>query len=133
MQPTYSFVIPIYNEEATIPERYRRVNSVMDQMDGPVELILIDDGSRDISLQVLRDLQQRDERVCYLSLARNFGHQVAATAGLNFARGHAIVVMDADLQDPPELISKMVEKWRQGYQVVSATTDNEDLPSDRQI
>ena len=118
MPPTYSFVIPIYNEEATIPEMYRRVSSVMDQMDGPVELILIDDGSRDISLQMLRDLHQRDERVCYLSLARNFGHQVAVTAGLNFARGQAIVVMDADLQDPPELISKMAEKWHQGYQVV---------------
>jgi polyisoprenyl-phosphate glycosyltransferase len=92
----------------------------MDQLDAPAELILINDGSRDRSLALLRELHQTDERVCYLSLARNFGHQIAVTAGLNFARGDAIVILDADLQDPPELIPEMVEKWRQGYQVVYA-------------
>lgn len=120
MHPKYSFIIPIYNEEATIPELYRRVSAVMDRMDGSVELILINDGSRDRSLQMLRDLHQKDERVCYLSLARNFGHQIAVTAGLNFAQGQVIVILDADLQDPPELIPDMVEKWRQGYQVIYA-------------
>lgn len=120
MQPTYSLVIPIYNEEATIPELYRRVGAVMDDLDGPCELILVNDGSRDRSLALLRELRDRDPRVCYLSFARNFGHQTAVTAGLNFARGHIVVVLDADLQDPPELISAMVEQWRAGYQVVYA-------------
>src|SRR5262249_7748449 len=83
-------------------------------------LLLIDDGSRDRSLQMLRDLHQRDDRVLYLSFARNFGHQIAVTAGLNFAKGQAIIVMDADLQDPPEVVLDMVQKWQEGYQVVYA-------------
>ncbi len=120
MSPKYSFVIPVYNEEKTILELYRRVNAVMKQLDGSVELILVNDGSRDRSLQLLRDLHEKDPRICYLSLARNFGHQVAVTAGLNFVRGQVIVILDADLQDPPELIPDMIEKWRQGYQVVYA-------------
>ncbi|MEH2209170.1 glycosyltransferase family 2 protein [Nostoc sp.] len=120
MLPKYSFIVPIYNEEETIPELYRRLSAVMNRMDGLVELILINDGSRDRSLQLLRDLHQKDPRICYLSFARNFGHQIAVTAGLNFVRGQAIIILDADLQDPPELIPDMVEKWRQGYQVVYA-------------
>ncbi|MBD2182605.1 glycosyltransferase family 2 protein [Aerosakkonema funiforme] len=120
MQPKYSLIVPIYNEEATIPEMYRRVAAIMSRLDDAVELILINDGSRDRSLQMIRDLHQQDERVCYLSFARNFGHQMAVTAGLNFARGQVIVILDADLQDPPELIPDMIEKWRQGYQVVYA-------------
>jgi dolichol-phosphate mannosyltransferase len=120
MQPKYSFVIPIYNEEATIPELYRRLQGVMAQLDGQVELILVNDGSGDRSLELLRDLHQRDPRVCYLNLARNFGHQIAVTAGLNFVRGEAVVILDADLQDPPELIPAMLDRWRQGYEVVYA-------------
>jgi polyisoprenyl-phosphate glycosyltransferase len=120
MSPKYSFIIPIYNEEETIAEMYRRMSGVMDRMDGIVELILINDGSRDRSIHLLRDLHNKDSRVCYLSLARNFGHQIAVTAGLNFATGQIVVILDADLQDPPELIPDMVEKWKQGYQVVYA-------------
>ncbi|MEH1968592.1 glycosyltransferase family 2 protein [Nostoc sp.] len=120
MLPKYSLIVPIYNEEEIIPELYRRLCAVMDRMDGLVELILINDGSRDRSLQLLRDLHQKDPRICYLSFARNFGHQIAVTAGLNFVRGQVIIILDADLQDPPELIPDMVEKWRQGYQVVYA-------------
>lgn len=120
MYPKYSFVIPIYNEEQTLPELYRRMSAVMDRMDGATELILINDGSRDRSLQLLRDLHQKDSRICYLSFARNFGHQIAVTAGLNFARGQVVVILDGDLQDPPELIPELIEKWRQGYQVVYA-------------
>jgi glycosyltransferase involved in cell wall biosynthesis len=120
MKPKYSFIVPIYNEEETISEMYRRISAVMDQMDGPVELLLIDDGSRDGSLEMMRDLRHHDDRVSYLSFARNFGHQIAVTAGLNFARGQVIVIMDADLQDPPEVVLNMVEKWRDGYQVVYA-------------
>ncbi len=118
--PKYSLIIPIYNEEETIAEMYRRVSSVMDGLDGTSELILINDGSKDRSLVMLRELHNNDERVCYLSLARNFGHQVAVTAGLNFARGEAVIVLDADLQDPPELIPEMIELWQQDYQVVYA-------------
>lgn len=116
----YSLIVPVYNEEKTLPELYRRIEGVIEQLDGQTELILVNDGSRDRSLQIIRELHQKDARVSYLSLARNFGHQIAVTAGLNFARGQVIVIMDADLQDPPELILEMIEKWRQGYQVVYA-------------
>jgi len=116
----YSIVIPIYNEEENLVEMYRRISDVMAQLDGETELILIDDGSRDRSLGMIRELHQRDQRVRYLSFARNFGHQIAVTAGLNVVQGKIVIVMDADLQDPPELILAMIEKWRQGYQVVYA-------------
>jgi len=119
-QPIYSLVIPIYNEEENIMEMYRRLHDVIEQLDGDAELILIDDGSRDRSLSMIRELHHRDNRVHYLSLARNFGHQIAVTAGLNFVQGKCIIVMDADLQDPPELILTMIEKWHQEYQVVYA-------------
>ena len=118
--PKYSLVIPIYTEEENLAELYRRISAVMDRMDGPVELILINDGSRDRSLELLRKLHEQDSRISYLSFARNFGHQIAVTAGLNFSTGQVVVIMDGDLQDPPELIIDMVEQWRQGYQVVYA-------------
>ncbi len=118
--PIYSLVVPIYNEEENIEEMYRRLSNVMAQLQGEVELILIDDGSRDQSLTMIRKLHHHDSRVRYLSLARNFGHQIAVTAGLNFVQGQAIIVMDADLQDPPELILSMIDKWHEGYQVVYA-------------
>jgi dolichol-phosphate mannosyltransferase len=120
VRPKYSLVIPVYNEEKSIAELYRRLSGVIDQLGEPVEVILVNDGSRDRTLALLRDLHEKDPRICYISLARNFGHQIAVTAGLNFVRGDAIVVMDADLQDPPELIPVLVEKWQQGYQVVYA-------------
>ena len=118
--PKYSLVIPVYNEESTIPELYQRVSAVMDGLDATSELILVDDGSRDRTLELLRELHDRDERVVYLRLARNFGHQIAVTAGLNYVRGAAIIVLDADLQDPPELIPDLLKLWRQGYHVVYA-------------
>ncbi|MBD3884312.1 glycosyltransferase family 2 protein [Phormidium tenue FACHB-886] len=120
MSPCYSLVVPIYNEEANILELYRRLRAVMDRLDGEAELVLVNDGSRDRSLSLIRDLHQQDPQVSYLSLARNFGHQIAVTAGLNFVRGEAVVVLDADLQDPPELIPQMIEMWQRGYQVVYA-------------
>lgn len=120
MVPTYSLIVPIYNEEDTLPELYRRVSALMDALGGECELVLVNDGSRDRSLSIIRQLREQDHRVCYLSFARNFGHQIAVTAGLNFVRGQAVVIMDADLQDPPELVLDMVEQWRQGYQVVYA-------------
>ncbi len=119
-QPTVSIIIPIYNEEENIPELYHRLQSVIEQIDGEAEVIFIDDGSRDNSLNLMRQIYERDYRVKYISLARNFGHQIAVTAGLNNVKGEAVIVMDADLQDPPELVLPMIEKWRQGYQVVYA-------------
>jgi dolichol-phosphate mannosyltransferase len=118
--PNYSLVIPVYNEEETLRELYQRVRAVIDTLDAETELIFVNDGSRDRSLLVLRELHQHDRRVCYLSLARNFGHQIAVTAGLNFVRGQVAIILDADLQDPPELIPLMLERWREGYQVVYA-------------
>lgn len=120
MGPTYSLVIPVYNEENNIPELYRRLNRVFEQLGESVEVILVNDGSRDRTLSLLQDLHEKDPRICYISFARNFGHQIAVTAGLNFVRGQAVIVMDADLQDPPELIPLLVEKWQQGYHVVYA-------------
>jgi polyisoprenyl-phosphate glycosyltransferase len=118
--PTYSLVIPLYNEASTIPELYQRISTVMDRLDRTSELILINDGSTDRTLELLRALHDRDDRVVYLSLARNFGHQIAVTAGLNYVRGKAIIVLDGDLQDPPELIPDLVALWQQGYHVVYA-------------
>lgn len=120
MLPKYSFIVPIYNEAENILEMYHRISQVMNQMDGKVELCLINDGSRDLSLKIISELHQKDSRVVYLSLARNFGHQIAVTAGLNFVRGDVTVILDADLQDPPELITEMVELWKQGYHIVYA-------------
>lgn len=120
MMPKYSLIVPIYNEEENLPELYQRISALMDRLDGPTELILVNDGSRDRSLELIRSLRDRDRRVCYVSFARNFGHQTAVTAGLHFARGQAIAILDADLQDPPELILDMVHLWQQDYQVVYA-------------
>jgi len=120
LAPSYSIVIPIFNEAQIVPELLRRVSTVMDELGGAVELVFVDDGSTDKSLEMIRECRAQDERIRYLSFARNFGHQTAVTAGLNFVRGQAVIVLDGDLQDPPELIPSMVEKWRQGYQVVYA-------------
>lgn len=120
IKPSFSFVLPVFNEEATIVEAYHRLARVADELKAEVEIILVDDGSRDRSLELMRDLRERDPRVRYVSLARNFGHQVAVTAGLWFAQGEAVVVLDADLQDPPELIPALLDKWREGYEVVYA-------------
>ena len=120
MAPVYSLVVPIYNEEETIPEMYRRLKLVSEGLGGDVEIILVDDGSCDRSTDLMRELRRQDPSVRYVSLARNFGHQSAVTAGLHFTQGDAVIVLDADLQDPPELIPKMVEKWREGYHVVYA-------------
>jgi dolichol-phosphate mannosyltransferase len=119
-KPDYSLIIPIYNEEETLPELYRRVSAVMDRLPTIGELWLVNDGSQDNSLAIMRSLFEQDSQVRYLSFARNFGHQIAVTAGLNFAQGKAVIVLDADLQDPPELIPDLLEAWKAGYQVVYA-------------
>ena len=115
-----SVVIPVYNEVDVLPEFYRRITDVARGVDGQVELIFVDDGSIDGSLQILHDLSSVDARVAVLELSRNFGKEIAMTAGLDHARGDAVVVIDADLQDPPELIPEMISHWRDGYDVVYA-------------
>jgi dolichol-phosphate mannosyltransferase len=120
MKPTYSIIAPIYNELDNIPELYRRVKEVMDSTEEAWELILVDDGSTDGSTASLRELAKKDDCVRPVIFARNFGHQVAVTAGLDYSRGDAVVIIDADLQDPPELILEMAKKWKEGYEVVYA-------------
>lgn len=120
MKITYSIVAPIYNELENIPELYRRVSEVMSLTGEPWELILVDDGSTDGSTEAIRALAREDECVRPVIFARNFGHQIAITAGWDYARGEAVVIIDADLQDPPELILEMAKKWKEGYEVVYA-------------
>lgn len=120
MTPTFSIIAPIFNEAESIPELYRRVKEVMDSTGEPWELVLIDDGSRDGSTDMLRELGAADSRVRPVIFARNFGHQIAVTAGWDYARGDAVIVIDADLQDPPEVILDLIAKWREGYEVVYA-------------
>ncbi|MGH3102487.1 MAG: glycosyltransferase family 2 protein [Gaiellaceae bacterium] len=122
--PRYSFVVPIYNEAETLPELARRLGAVMDALDGEAEAILVDDGSADASYSILVDLHERDERFKVVRFSRNFGHQVAITAGVDFASGDAVVIMDGDLQDPPEVALELVERWRDGYEVVYAIRED---------
>ena len=120
MKITYSIIAPIYNEIENLPELYRRVKEVMNSSGERWELILVDDGSTDGSTDKIRELAKKDKIVRPVIFARNFGHQVAITAGWDYARGDAIVIIDADLQDPPEVILELAKKWREGYEVVYA-------------
>jgi len=120
MPITYSIIAPIFNEFDNIPELHRRVSQVMDSTGEPWELILVDDGSSDGSTDRIRELAAKDKKVRPVIFARNFGHQIAVTAGLDYARGQAMVVIDADLQDPPETILELAKKWKEGYEVVYA-------------
>jgi glycosyltransferase involved in cell wall biosynthesis len=119
-RPRYSIVAPVFNEEAGLREFYRRTSAVMNTLDGAVELVLVFDGSRDRSPDIGRELRAQDPRIKIISFSRNFGHQVAITAGIDYAEGDAVVIIDSDLQDPPEVIPELVAKWKQGYQVVYA-------------
>ena len=120
MKITYSIVAPIFNERENLPELHRRVKEVMDSTKEPWELILVDDGSLDGSTEIIRELAKEDKRIRPIIFARNFGHQIAITAGWDYARGDAVVIIDADLQDPPELILEMAKKWKEGNEVVFA-------------
>ena len=115
-----SVVIPIYNEEGNIPLLYERLTAVMQGMGISWEFIFINDGSRDRSIQLLKELGGKDPRVRYIDFSRNFGHQIAVSAGLDHSRGEAVVIMDADLQDPPELLPDMYRKYKEGFEVVYA-------------
>ncbi|MCJ7511440.1 MAG: glycosyltransferase family 2 protein [Anaerolineales bacterium] len=118
--PVFSIIAPIYNELANLPALHARVSGVMNGMGEPWELLLVDDGSDDGSAEAILALAESDAHVRPVMFSRNFGHQLAVTAGLDYSRGQAVVIIDADLQDPPELIPQMAERWRQGYEVVYA-------------
>jgi dolichol-phosphate mannosyltransferase len=120
MTITYSIIAPIYNEFDNLPELYRRVKEVMDSTGETWELLLIDDGSTDNSTTRILELAAKDETVQPVIFARNFGHQIAVTAGLDYSRGQAVVIIDADLQDPPEVILELAKKWQEGFEVVYA-------------
>ncbi len=120
MPTTYSIVAPIFNELDNLAELYRRVNEVMSKLEGTWELILVDDGSTDGSTERILEMAKQDKHIKPVIFARNFGHEAAITAGWDNAVGDAVVIIDADLQDPPEEIPVLIEKWREGYEVVYA-------------
>jgi len=119
----YSIVVPIYNEEESIPDLVKQLRRVSGFLDGQAEIVLVDDGSRDASHELMVAASDEDPRIKVLQLSRNFGHQAAITAGMDFASGQAVVVMDADLQDPPEVILEMAKRWQEGYEIVYAVRE----------
>ena len=121
--PIYSIIAPIFNESGNIPDLYIRLRDVLDSTGESWELILIDDGSTDDSADLIRDYANQDARVKPVLFARNFGHQIAVTAGLDYSRGGAVVIIDSDLQDPPEVILDLITKWKEGYEVVYAVRE----------
>lgn len=126
MKPTYSIVVPIYNEIEVLPVLVERLTNVMNETGDSWEVIMIDDGSKDGSGEKIRELTQADNRFRGIFFARNFGHQIAVTAGMDYSLGDAVVVIDADLQDPPETILRLIEKWKEGYEVVYAVREERD-------
>ena len=117
-QICYSFIIPVFNEEAVLPLLLRRLDHLMDGLDGTAEAIFVDDASADCSSIILREKAKSDPRCRYIGLSRNFGHQIAITAGMDVAAGQAVIIMDADLQDPPEVVGEMIARWQEGYEIV---------------
>jgi polyisoprenyl-phosphate glycosyltransferase len=114
----YSVVAPVYNEEALVTEFCRRAIAALEPLGEPFELVLVNDGSRDSSPEIIRRLHEQDPRIKIINFSKNFGHQIAITAGMDYARGEVVVVIDSDLQDPPEVIPRMIEEWKRGFQVV---------------
>jgi dolichol-phosphate mannosyltransferase len=116
----YSVIIPVFNEETNVEKLYSRLTAIMQSIIPETELIFVNDGSRDQTLRLVKQLASADTRVKYINLSRNFGHQIAVSAGLDVCKGNRIIIIDADLQDPPELIPEMVKKMEEGYEVVYA-------------
>lgn len=114
----YSIIVPLFNEEAVVCETHKRLSDVMAKTDGEYEIIFVNDGSRDRTETLVKQIMQNDKNVCLINFSRNFGHQTAISAGMDNARGQAVVVIDADLQDPPEVILEMIARWKEGYDVV---------------
>jgi polyisoprenyl-phosphate glycosyltransferase len=121
--PVYSLVVPVYNEEEALPELVNRLTALLTRLDGDSEVILVDDGSSDRSYALMLAARESDDRFKVLRLSRNFGHEIATTAGVDVAKGDAVVIMDADLQDPPEVVEEMAARWREGVDVVYTIRD----------
>jgi dolichol-phosphate mannosyltransferase len=119
-----SVIIPVFNEESNVLPLYERLTATLDKITANYELIFVNDGSRDGSLKAIKELARKDSRIRYIDFSRNFGHQIAVTAGMDHCRGEHVVIIDADLQDPPELIVPMYEKMKEGYEVVYARRRN---------
>lgn len=119
-----SVIAPVYNEELNIPIIYDRLTQVLSSISNSYEILFINDGSKDRSLAITKDLSEKDPHIKYIDFSRNFGHQIAVSAGLDHVQGEAVVIIDSDLQDPPELIKEMYAKYQQGYEVVYAKRKN---------
>lgn len=113
-----SIIIPIYNEEEVLPTSYERIKAVAEDLGDSYELVFVNDGSRDKSLEILKTIAENDKKAVVLSFSRNFGHQAAVSCGMEHCKGDAAIIIDADLQDPPKVICEMVEKWKEGYDIV---------------
>lgn len=118
MRAKYSIIVPMYNEQEVIHHTYAKLKEVMDGYGEPYELVFVNDGSRDQTVEIVEAICQEDNHVKLVNFSRNFGHQIAITAGMDYAQGEAIIIIDADLQDPPEVMLEMIEKWKEGYEVV---------------
>jgi glycosyltransferase involved in cell wall biosynthesis len=116
----YSLILPVFNEEAVLPLLLHRLDKLVASLDAPTEVIFVDDGSRDTSAIILEAMAKEKPHIRFIKLSRNFGHQIAITAGMDAASGDAIVVMDADLQDPPEVVGEMIARWKEGFEIVQA-------------
>jgi dolichol-phosphate mannosyltransferase len=123
MKPVYSVIVPVFNETGCLEELHRRVSEVMEKAGESWELVLVDDGSTDGSTEMIHNFAQTDSHVRPVIFARNYGHQLAVTAGMDYSRGQAVIVIDADLQDPPEVMLDLIAKWREGYEVVYAVRE----------
>src|ERR1019366_1574034 len=118
--PTYSIVAPVFNEAETLPHFYERVAHIMEDIGETFEIVLVNDGSRDKTYAIMKELHEKDARVRVVDFSRNFGHQIAISAGLDYAQGDAVVILDSDLQDPPEVIPELIARWKDGAEVVYA-------------
>jgi glycosyltransferase involved in cell wall biosynthesis len=118
--PIYSIVAPVFNEAETLPHFYERVARIMEDIGDPFEIVLVNDGSRDKTYTIMKELHEKDARVRVVDFSRNFGHQIAISAGLDYAQGDAVVILDSDLQDPPEVIPELIARWKDGAEVVYA-------------
>ena len=116
-----SIIIPAYNEEESLPLLYERLNKLMNSITNyEFEVLFVNDGSKDKTIHIIKELREKDERICYVDFSRNFGKEIAMLAGLDYAKGDAVIFMDADLQDPPELIPELIKYWEEGYDDVYA-------------
>jgi glycosyltransferase involved in cell wall biosynthesis len=123
-RPTYSFIVPVFNEEAVLPHLFQRLHETIQKINEPCEVVFVDDGSSDKSYEILRVESQQHAHFRVIKFSRNFGHQNAVTAGMDYAQGQAVIIMDADLQDPPEVVFDLIAQWKAGFHIVHAVRES---------